>query len=93
MLAWHKEGCYAVAFADVGAAEGGNEGEAGGLGDEGGTGEDGGSGDGGAVVRAGGGGKRVGRTTVRSRREDRVRAVHWLAAGSKDGKVSLWEVF
>ncbi|GME27423.1 wd40 repeat-like protein [Neofusicoccum parvum] len=27
VLAWHKEGCYAVAFADVGAAEGGDEGE------------------------------------------------------------------
>ncbi|KAL2679982.1 WD40-repeat-containing domain protein [Phyllosticta citricarpa] len=30
---------------------------------------------------------------VRRRREDRVRDVHWVAAGSKDGKVSLWEVF
>ncbi|KAK8161098.1 quinon protein alcohol dehydrogenase-like superfamily [Phyllosticta citrichinensis] len=30
---------------------------------------------------------------VRRRREERVAGVHWVAAGSKDGKVSLWDVY
>ena len=31
--------------------------------------------------------------TVSALREERERARHWVAAGSKDGKVSLWDVF
>ncbi|AEO55580.1 hypothetical protein MYCTH_2299561 [Thermothelomyces thermophilus ATCC 42464] len=31
--------------------------------------------------------------TVRDRRVQQARRAHWLAAGSKDGKVSLWDVF
>ncbi|KAK3306474.1 WD40-repeat-containing domain protein [Chaetomium strumarium] len=31
--------------------------------------------------------------TVREKRVRQVRTAHWLAAGSKDGKVSLWDVF
>ncbi|KAH6631465.1 WD40-repeat-containing domain protein [Chaetomium tenue] len=31
--------------------------------------------------------------TVREKRERLAREGHWLAAGSKDGKVSLWDVF
>ena len=34
-----------------------------------------------------------GRRTVAVMREARETARHWLAAGSKDGKVSLWEVY
>ncbi|KAL7276111.1 Astra associated protein 1 Asa1 [Rhizina undulata] len=30
---------------------------------------------------------------VDERRNEKVRGTHWLAAGAKDGKVSLWEVF
>ncbi|KAK7712301.1 Astra associated protein 1 Asa1 [Botryosphaeria dothidea] len=90
VLAWHKEGCYAVGFADVGVAEGG------GLKEENGDAQakevenDGVETS--ALVKSGTE-RQVGRTTLRSRRENKSMAVHWIAAGSKDGKVSLWEVF
>ncbi|KAI4181285.1 MAG: hypothetical protein L6R41_006710 [Letrouitia leprolyta] len=32
-------------------------------------------------------------TTVQQRRDAKAHSTHWLAAGSKDGKVSLWEMF
>lgn len=31
--------------------------------------------------------------TAEERRRERVRAVHWVAGGAKDGKVSLWEIY
>ncbi|KAF3932284.1 hypothetical protein ABW19_dt0204828 [Dactylella cylindrospora] len=31
--------------------------------------------------------------TIGQQRDDRTRNAHWLAAGSKDGRVSIWEVF
>jgi len=31
--------------------------------------------------------------TVSARRTEKAKRTHWLAAGSKDGKVSLWEVY
>ncbi|KAK5112581.1 hypothetical protein LTR62_003895 [Meristemomyces frigidus] len=73
VLKWHKEGCYALAFAHV------HSGEAR------------------AGVRDGEGpeGNRItGRTmTVAQQRERKTKETHWLAAGSKDGKISLWELY
>jgi hypothetical protein len=31
--------------------------------------------------------------TVAERRDAAARNAHWLAVGSKDGKVSLWDIF
>lgn len=31
--------------------------------------------------------------TIAQRREEQARGTHWLAAGSKDGKVSLWDIY
>lgn len=31
--------------------------------------------------------------TVKDRRVHQAKAAHWLAAGSKDGKISLWDIF
>jgi hypothetical protein len=31
--------------------------------------------------------------TVKQRRELKTQNTHWLAAGSKDGKISLWDIF
>lgn len=65
MLKWHKEGVYAVDFAEVlgaGDVEGGDGGETG-LG------------------------------KVQRQREQAMQMKHWVVAGAKDGKVSLWEVF
>lgn len=32
-------------------------------------------------------------TTEQRGREERAKTGHWLAAGGKDGKVSLWEIY
>lgn len=63
VLKWHKEGCYAVAFADVVEEKGGEEQE---------------------VV------KKMG---VKEERLWKARTAHWVAVGSKDGKVSLWDIY
>lgn len=68
VLKWHREGCYAVAFADV---QNDND-------------DDGGDGGGQLVKR---------QMTVAERRAHKTQSTHALAAGSKDGKVSLWEVY
>lgn len=31
--------------------------------------------------------------TVKERRVDKARATHWIAAGAKDGKVTLWDIY
>lgn len=36
---------------------------------------------------------RTGELSVRDRRIQHAKTAHWLAAGSKDGKISLWDVF
>ena len=71
VLKWHKEGCYAAAFAEV-LKEGRDSSV-----DE--TGES-----------AGGRGQAL---TVSQQRLARSKATHWLAAGSKDGRVSLWDIY
>lgn len=58
VLKWHKEGCYAIAFASMNNVFETNA-----------------------------------ETNMAKMREDRVRNTHWLAAGSKDGKVSLWDIY
>nr|OQO24881.1 hypothetical protein B0A51_06890 [Rachicladosporium sp. CCFEE 5018] len=75
VLKWHKEGCYAVAFADIL-----DQGE---------------QADGHETVA-----KEDDRTeittramTVSQRREANSAKTHWLAAGSKDGKISLWDIY
>ncbi|KAL8657492.1 MAG: hypothetical protein Q9226_001868 [Calogaya cf. arnoldii] len=32
-------------------------------------------------------------STVQQRREAKAQSTHWLAAGSKDGKISLWDIY
>jgi WD40 repeat protein len=67
VLKWHKEGCYATAFAAI-------------LDDTLKASEDDGT-----VVRQG--------LTVTQQRAIKSQSTHWLAAGSKDGKVSLWDIY
>ncbi|KAF2672274.1 WD repeat-containing protein [Microthyrium microscopicum] len=78
VLKWHKEGCYSIAFADIGPARTKtNEREA----------EDKVSSLEVVFTQA------PSSLTVKQRRELRTKETHWLAAGSKDGKVSLWDIF
>ena len=67
VLKWHKEGCYAVAFAVIQQDSPQPP-----LSIE-------------QVKRE--------VATVRQRRGEKAKGAHWLAAGSKDGKVSLWEIY
>ncbi|KXT04717.1 hypothetical protein AC579_610 [Pseudocercospora musae] len=71
VLKWHKEGCYAIAFASV--IEPAAESETLDLHEK--------------------GDREVSDMTIAQQREYTARTAHWLAAGSKDGKVSLWEIY
>ena len=80
VLKWHKAGCYATAFAEVRAIDGS------GPRAEGGEAEKLSSG---LVPTTRNQSSRPSQT----RRCEKATSTHWLAGGSKDGKVSLWEVY
>ncbi|GMG05969.1 unnamed protein product [Aspergillus oryzae] len=48
-----------------------------------------GDGDGAQVTKSG----EFSLATVRRQRNQKVQKTHWLAAGSKDGKISLWDIY
>ena len=87
VLKWHKEGCYATAFAAINpvvarpssSSSDENQSMQGDL--NGSSTQD--------VTRQGSSAV----CTVRQRREEKARTTHWLAVGSKDGKVSLWDIY
>lgn len=83
VLKWHKQGIYGVAFAEIRPEETANSENSASVGIESEVGfplvEQ-------SVIPRGS-------SIVRRKREDKARDIHWLAAGSKDGKVSLWEVY
>ena len=78
VLKWHKEGCYAVAFAEVESPNLGSEQSA-----KGETIEPIQSV---AITK-------VEENTVAQIRQNKAMITHWLAAGAKDGKISLWDIF
>ncbi|PPJ56931.1 hypothetical protein CBER1_02268 [Cercospora berteroae] len=65
VLKWHKEGCYAIAFANVTSHESSDEQR--------------------SLLQK--------QMTVAEKRDEKARTTHWLAAGSKDGRVSLWDIY
>ncbi|PYI11104.1 WD40 repeat-like protein [Aspergillus sclerotiicarbonarius CBS 121057] len=81
VLKWHKDGCYAVGFADVAVES-----------SETSTGEERptpqGTDDTQLARRA-----EFSLATVHRQRNQKVQSTHWLAAGSKDGKISLWDIY
>lgn len=77
VLKWHKVGCYATAFATVEPPVT-NQAPA----------PDGGNSDSTAITQ-----QNSTITAVQQRRDDKARSMHWLAAGAKDGKVSLWDIY
>jgi len=81
VLKWHKEGCYAVGFADVEDPK--QPGDVGGENSEEGRIEEKGK----EVAR------KTGTMTVKQERLRKAETTHWLAVGSKDGKVSLWDIY
>lgn len=101
VLGWHRVGCYAAAFSDVVVGSSPEEApppppqsqsrslsRAAGQ-EEADVPRDGGGGGGDVVVVV----PRMVEVTARDRRVQQIGTAHWLAVGSKDGKVSLWDVF
>ena len=95
VLKWHQAGCYAAALAEVSTL--GTEGNPRGSGSRGGRDarseenlkhDEQGEAQGEAIVVP-----RLVDVTVKDKRLVQARTTHWLASGSKDGKVSLWDVF
>jgi len=90
VLKWHKEGCYSVAFAEFVGEEGGkgDEGEREGVAwnkEVAGRAEEKGGEK--ALV------KNLVGMTVKEQRIKKASETHWLVAGSKDGKISLWDIY
>ncbi|KAF7712204.1 Uncharacterized protein PECH_003917 [Penicillium ucsense] len=84
VLKWHKDGCYAVAFGEAHAATDPQaSSDASGVGptrsDEHGTVE--------TEVPT----RSI--AAVHRQRSRKIQQTHWLAAGSKDGKISLWDIY
>ncbi|KAF2645371.1 WD40 repeat-like protein [Massarina eburnea CBS 473.64] len=79
VLKWHKEGVYAVDFGEILSAE-----------DllSTGNGEPDQDGDGKQITK-----RETGLGKLQRQREEQMQMKHWVVAGAKDGKVSLWEVF
>jgi WD40 repeat protein len=95
VLKWHPVGCYATAFADIDPppAGGGQGQETAQTGEtDSSTPKDGVEQAQGSEAAVAAGSKLV-RTTLRDKRVEQALMTHWLAAGSKDGKVSLWDIF
>jgi WD40 repeat protein len=81
VLKWHKDGCYAVAFAELDKGEAKSS-ETPNPSSTIGANEI-------AQIQQEPPLARI----VEHRRNERTRFTHWLAAGSKDGKVSLWDIY
>ncbi|KAL8996852.1 MAG: hypothetical protein Q9169_003754 [Polycauliona sp. 2 TL-2023] len=83
VLKWHKLGCYTTAFAEIGSccptkAEDDTSVKQ----------EDTKDNDESSLVQ-----HMSAVSTVQARREAKAQSTHWLAAGSKDGKISLWDIY
>ncbi|KAI5861574.1 WD40 repeat-like protein [Durotheca rogersii] len=94
VLKWHELGCYAVAFSALadgdqpgsGPSKPADENPEGGPATAGNVADGQDTTDMVAVPK-------LGQLSVKDRRMKMAKEVHWLAAGSKDGKISLWDVY
>ncbi|KAK6224182.1 Astra associated protein 1 Asa1 [Pestalotiopsis sp. IQ-011] len=77
VLKWHQVGCYTVAFTDADVSAAPDR-----------NGVDRGELNGEGTVALS-----SADTTVKERRIKQANEAHWLAAGSKDGKISLWDIY
>ncbi|KAF9773865.1 hypothetical protein IL306_008235 [Fusarium sp. DS 682] len=82
VLKWHQVGCYAVAFADVKISDQAKQETSMSKGPQ----------------ATGNASTRIGSLTrtglsVKEQRIATARETHWIAAGAKDGKISLWDIY
>lgn len=95
VLKWHKEGCYAMAFAEILDSSVGSDGDQ----DQdhistaaASTSPDAKNQEENRLVPAAppvAGSLKV----IQQQRSQKAQQTHWLAAGSKDGKISLWDIY
>ncbi|KAJ5832757.1 hypothetical protein N7474_001068 [Penicillium riverlandense] len=86
VLKWHKDGCYAVAFGKTdNITESSTHGAPGKDAEDTGTGSE--------YAEMAGEKPERSLATVQNQRNMKVQQTHWLAAGSKDGKISLWDIY
>lgn len=78
VLKWHTMGCYATSFADIDPDDHSHASPA-------------------TEPSSGEGTDLVSRFTaldlIKRQRAEKARLTHWLAAGGKDGKISLWDIY
>lgn len=87
VLKWHKDGCYSIAFGDTESTsslvssfpESAKQEPR--------------DADQGAAGQTAVDGLDYSLATVQQQRNQKVQQTHWLAAGSKDGKISLWDIY
>ncbi|KAJ5747281.1 uncharacterized protein N7511_008977 [Penicillium nucicola] len=77
VLKWHQDGCYAVAFGGIGTPSSANS-----AAQQSPTTSE-------TEVFA----REYSLASVQQQRNRKVQQTHWLAAGSKDGKISLWDIY
>ncbi|KAJ5587209.1 uncharacterized protein N7459_002974 [Penicillium hispanicum] len=78
VLKWHQEGCYSVAFGEVApSCES--------LSPDGPESE--------TNPRQITHSQSLSLAAIRRQRDQKIQQTHWLAAGSKDGKISLWDIY
>ncbi|KAL1967998.1 hypothetical protein VTN77DRAFT_2415 [Rasamsonia byssochlamydoides] len=90
VLKWHKEGCYSVAFAEILEEEEDREGgvsssTTASTSSDGRDNED--------FLDLTAPPPVTGLKAVQQQRSQKAQQTHWLAAGSKDGKISLWDIY
>jgi len=92
VLKWHQSGCYTVAFATINPATSSSSALqiTSGPGNENDKASE--SQRGQQVVSVSQSRSLAG-FNIRDRRINQARTAHWIAAGSKDGKVSLWDIY
>lgn len=89
VLKWHKEGCYAVAFAgiDIETMSTSRPVRGRNASSEDDKREDTPEGDSAQVE------KMNSLKDIQQQRSQKAQLTHWLAAGSKDGKITLWDIY
>lgn len=87
VLKWHKEGCYAVAFADVLSVPSFEHSDSTDIEPE--MQNDGIN----QVQQLAARASEYTLATIQRQRNGKVQTTHWLASGSKDGRISLWDIY
>ncbi|KGO43879.1 hypothetical protein PEX1_087030 [Penicillium expansum] len=87
VLKWHKDGCYSVAFGDTESTSSSVSSSPESAKQEPRDADQG------VVGHTAVEGHNYSLATVQQQRNQKVQQTHWLAAGSKDGKISLWDIY